>query len=486
MAKQRAARRRKTQSIGSGVVMPTRNLAGKARAQRPGSELDRGQVIRNDLNQYISNAISEIRNRTDVNDIIRALMREDGLFSSAANAMVALAANSGYRIAGYDSTGAMDMDVMSAAYSLMDRFNMLHDYSQGYNDKPGNKGLLATLQLDVVGTGGCGLELVLDPEFGPERLVPVGYSSIEWNADGRGGRYPTQDDGEIDLNLPTVFIAEHNRNADEAYSVSLLRPGLDHTVSFNEFLEDLHRAVNRTGHSRLIASILAEKVAAAMPPEAAADPAKRAAFFDQAREQVEDALAGLEPEDAIVSYDSVKYSVEDTGGNKADYSALLQTLGNLLGVSLKTPATVSGLRADGGQGLSNAETLIYLKVVEAARPPVEEVLSRALTLAIRLLGIDGYVSLQFMPINLRPEDELEAYRGTRQKRILEALSYGLINDAQACYELGLRPQNLVTSLAGTGFYTKSKSAGNEEAERESSTGRALNPGTPAKSGGDDQ
>ncbi|MCY1297298.1 hypothetical protein D9M70_467330 [compost metagenome] len=346
--------------------------------------------------------------------------------------------------------------------------------------------LLATLQLDVIGTGGCGLELVLDQTFGPERLVPIGYSTMTWEADGKGGRYPTQDGGDIPLNLPTVFIAEHNRNADEAYAVSLLRPGLSHTMNFNEFLEDTNRAVNRTGHSRLIATLVSEKVAAAAPDDVKIDPSKRAAFFNQVREEVERALAGLEPEDALVAYDSVEYDVKDTGGSKADYTALLTTLGNLLGASLKTPASVSGLRASGGQGLSNAETLIYLKVVEATRPPVEEVLSRALTLAVRLLGIEGNVYFEFLPVNLRPEDELEAYKGTKQKRILELLSYGLITDAEACYQLGVRPQGMFDTLAGTRFYAGTASTAGDEGERESSTGRALNPGTPSKSGGDDQ
>lgn len=27
-------------------------------------------------------------------------------------------------------------------------------------------------------TGGCSVELVLDKEFGPERLVPIGYSTV--------------------------------------------------------------------------------------------------------------------------------------------------------------------------------------------------------------------------------------------------------------------------------------------------------------------
>lgn len=488
MAKQRTPNSQSSRyrNTGSGVVLPSRNLAGKSRASRPGSNLSRGDTIRNTIGTYVQNAISEVRSRQDINEILRVLMREDGLVSNAANSMVAIASQSGFRIAGRDSTGAMSMEVMSVAYSLLDRLNMIHDYSQGFNDKPGNKSLLATLQMDVIGTGGCGLELVLDPAFGPERLVPVGYSTIEWVADGKGGRYPTQDDGEIELNIPTVFIAEHNRNADEAYAASLLRPGLDHIIQFNEFLEDMHRSLNRVGHSRLVATLVAEKIAAAMPPEYQNDAEKSAKFFDDARTQVEEALAGLEPEDAIVSFDSVDYSVEDTGGSKSDYTSLLGTLGNLTGASLKTPASVSGLRAGGGQGLSNAETLIYLRVTEATRPPVEEVMSRALTLAIRLMGIDGYVSFEFMPINLRPEEELEAYKGTRQKRVLEQLSLGLINDAEACYLLGLRPQSMVAELAGTGFYSKNQSATSDEAERESSTGRALNPGTPSKSGGDDQ
>ncbi len=43
---------------------------------------------------------------------------------------------------------------MGTAYSLLDRLSTLHDYSQGFNDKPGMQSLLTTLQIDVIGTGG--------------------------------------------------------------------------------------------------------------------------------------------------------------------------------------------------------------------------------------------------------------------------------------------------------------------------------------------
>lgn len=472
-------------ATGAAVVLPSRNLAGKAKAKRPGSNQERGSSINNSLLEFANNDISNISTRTDVNEIIRKLIREEGLFSSAANSMVALSTGEGWRVAGYDSSGTMSSEVMGAAYLVMDAFSMLHDYSKGYNDKPSMAALLATLQMDVVTTGGCGAELVLDQTFGPERLVPIGYSTIQWFADGNGGRYPTQDKGDTVLNFPTIFIGEHNRNPDEAYSVSLLRPGLAHTINFNGFIEDMHRALNRTGHSRLIASIAAEKIKAAATEEVQADPAKMGQLYAQVIQEVTEALAGLEPEDAVVTYDSVTYTVEDTGGNKADYSSMLTTLGNLLGASLKTPASVSGLRASGGQGLSNAETLIYLKVVQGTRPPVEEVLSRALTLAVRLQGVDGHVAFEFMPINLRPEAELEAYLATKQKRVLELLSYGVINDAHAAWELGLRPQVLQVLLAATGFYQKSASNATHT-DRTNSAEAASQPDTPAQSGGDDK
>lgn len=471
-------------SVGAEVVLPRNKLAGKARAKRPGSDLDRGQTIRNEHARFLPKSIDQIRNRADVSEVIRTLLREEGLFSSAGNAMVSLAGNSGWKLAGYDTGGVMSLEVMGLAYVLMDRLDTLSDYSQGFNDKPDSKSLINSLMLDTVTSGGCGAELVLAPDFSPERLVPIAYDSIDKEADGKGGWYPTQDGGDIELNLPTVFIGEHGRQPGEPYAHSILRPGLNSTIHFNEFLEDTRRSLNRVGHSRMTAIIDAEKVAASAPDEVKADPNKLANYLRQEHASVVKALEELEPEDAVVAFDSVSFNVEDTGGSKADYSTFLTMLGNLLGASLKTPSSATGLRAQGGQGLSNAETMVYLQVVDSIRAPVEEVLSRALTLAVRLLGMDGFVKFVFDPINLRPSDELEAYRGTKQKRILEKLSWGVINDAQACFELGLRPQGLQRLLAGTEFYNRRSDTG--EGERVSSTGRALNPDTPSQSGGDDQ
>lgn len=457
-------------------------LANKVQSKQPGSDRDKGESLTNSSRRFLASAITQAKTRTDVNEIIRLLMREEGLFSSATQSMVAIASKSGYRIAGYSAEGVMDLGVMDTAYSVLDSIDSLDDY-EGFNDNIGVDSLLSTLTLDVVASGGCGAELVLSKEHLPNRIVPISYNSITWNSDGNGGRYPTQENGDIELNVPNVFVAEHNRMADESYAESMMRSGLMQTFEFAEFLEDTHRSLNRSGHNRLIATLDQSKVRDTAPADIRNDPKKMAEYYNSVRSAVEDAISGAEPEDAFVAYDSVEYDVKEMAASKADYSSLLTTLGNLLGVSLKTPASVSGLRSSGAQALSNAETLIYLKVVEAVRPAVEIIMSRALTLAIRLLGVDGYIKFEFNPIDLRPKTELEAYQGARLNRVLTLLSYGIINDAMACYELGIRPSGLIKELAGTGFYQTKVQEGT--GERESSTGRALNPGTPSKSGGRD-
>ena len=86
-------------ATGAQVILPTRNLAGKARAKRPGSDLDRGDTISNTLKRFNLSAISNISSRTDVNEIIRLLCRENGMFSSAANSMAAISVGTGFRLA---------------------------------------------------------------------------------------------------------------------------------------------------------------------------------------------------------------------------------------------------------------------------------------------------------------------------------------------------------------------------------------------------
>ena len=470
------------------IELPRMKTAGKARIKGPAGSKNKGDSISRD-DRYTANKQSSAitRNRSSINKIIQELAQQDGIFSSAVNAIVTLSTNKGYKVAGYNANGTMDLGIMQAAYTLIDRLDGASTY-EAYSDKMSMRELINSLTIGVVTSGGCGVELVLDNDSFPDRLIPIDYSTIEWSAaDDNGSRYPTQTDNDNDLNIPTVILAEHMRHPGSSYAVSMLRPGIEMTFMYMEFIEDMRRALRQTGNPRLLAKLVTEKVTQSMPQSVKDDPAKVREWMQAVYAEVSSALSNMEPEDAAVFWDSVEITIEQATGEKADYATLLKTMANMFGTSVKSPASALGLRVEGGQGLSNSETLIYMKTVGAVPYTVCSVLSRAFTLGIRLMGFEGSVKISPNAVELRPETELEAYYASKQNRILKQLSLGLINDAQACYELDLRPDMLTQTLAGTRFDDgEVASADANDPDRTNSAEASLNPGTPTKSGGEDQ
>lgn len=468
------------------IILPSK-LAGKVRSAT-GYKGDRGVDIENPYERFIEELSKTVRKRGDATEIIRALASDDGMMSTAVYSMVQIA-NTKYYVVGYDSqTNGPSIDATLMAQWQMSLMDTLSDYSKGYNSKRTMRATVESLIREVALTGACAQELVLDEYQLPSYIQPVAYDTLIKRSDGKGGYYPTQKaEGSepIELNIPNFFISESNLEAESAYSISLFRAGLRQNFMLQEFLEDTRRGVRKTGHSRLVAKLIAEQIAEAAPPEVKRDPKKLAAFMLAAKSGVEEALKDIEPEDAVVSFDSVEFSVEDIGASKSDYAPLLKLLANISGSSMKTPSSISGLRADGSQSLSNAETLTYLKIAKSLTGPVEDVMSRAMTLAVRLHGIDGYVKFYMRDIDLRPEAELEAYKSARQNRILQQLSLGLIDDVYARCRLDIPVLQGMTMLQGTGFLEKSNESG-APVDRKDAMGKDLNPGTPTKSGGADQ
>jgi hypothetical protein len=104
---------------------------------------------------------------------------------------------------------------------------------------------------------------------------------------------------------------------------------------------------------------------------------------------------------------------------------------------------------------------------------LNEIFSRAFTLATRLLGYDVVVEFRYSPVELRPETELEAFKQTRQMRVLELLSYGFLTDEEASLELtGKLPPKGFKPLSGTQF--KTGGVKDENSDPSSNNGSTLN------------
>ena len=472
------------------VILP-RTILGKAKASTPASAVERGQTIPKETLNVLNTSIESLRATNQVPQAIRELISAEGTFSASVFDFVEVASGS-YKVAAYETgTHLLSTDGTRLAESIVAAIDTLYDYSKGFSDKQTFQNLIDMSLLEVLTTGALAHELVLNKARLPDRINCFAYDTVEWVSRGDGTRFPQQTSSTgdpINLDLPTVFISDLHRFANKAYARSMLEPAINGSYNYQAFMEEVRRAVRRSGHSRLKITLDSEKVTAAAPPEVRNDSKKLIEWMEKIRSTVEETVKTLQPEDAIIMYDSAKAELIKGEGEKSDYVPLINAISGALATSLKVSPSIIGLRITGSQSLSNTESLIFLKVAKAIRKPVEDNLSRALTLAVRLYGADVYVKFTFDPINLRPEDELEAFKTMHQARILEQLSEGFISDDEAAMLLGTgaRPPG-APKLMGTGFTRGGKGIDASKASpNDDPQGRALQSDSPTKGGGESQ
>jgi hypothetical protein len=474
------------------TILP-RRLAGKATSASKVTPIPKGSDVtaRDQLSVIDGQTVRSLRQTNKIVQALRLACRLDGTLSTAVYDLVQIA-NSGLRVRAYNSTDhRFNYEATVVAHGVLSRMNTLADYTKGYADRRPLGSVLETALRETVLTGAIAGELVMDAARLPERIQIVPFETVVFKSRGDGTKYPVQrgiTPQEISLDIPNFWIIESHLGADSPYPRSMLEAGLPTVFHYMEFIEDMRRVTRNSGHSRMVMTLNAEQVRAAAPEAAQKTEAAMKAYMEGVREELQNVVSSLEPEEALVVYDVAEAEVFAPKGIKTDYSQLLQTLAGMTATSLKSHPSILGLRLQGSQSLSNTESLIFLQVAAAAQTAVAGFMSRALTLSTRLFGVDAYVKAEFRPINLRPEDELEAFKVMKQDRILDQLSLGLITDDEACFELDLPPRAPgAPPLSGTFFRdSASQNRAGEVSPNQDPMGRALQPDTPTRGGGRSQ
>lgn len=478
------------------VVMP-KKVNTKVMSAPAQGNVNPGQDIRRPTESNRTLQIDEIRAETDVVKAIRRLATDERYTSNAVFSIVHLALTN-FRAVGYDTvTGEYSQEVTNIANQVISRMDTLNDYTKKFNKKPTVRQFVETSLREAAVSGAVAAELVLDKSGLPDRLQSVAYETLTFVQKKDGMVFPKQKpaaggggkngSGDIELDIANFFVCELNLGANETYATPMYKSSLIDTFQNNDFIDDMRRVVFRAGHSRLVVTLNSDKVRASASEEVRDDEAKMMQYMTDVQNQVQKAVGQLRPEDGVVVYDSMDVDVADIGGEKSDYVPLLQQVSNMQATSLKAPPSILGIRSEGSQSLANSETLIYLKIAKAIQGPVCDLMSRALTLSVRLLGVQGYVKFVMDPIELRPESEREAYKMTRQQRILNQLSLGIITDEHACLMLGVPYRPDMPQLSGTRFLDKSASnTYNSNPDNTGGMEQTLSPDTPSKAGGESQ
>lgn len=416
-----------------------------------------------------------LRNGASTRAIIRDFCAASPDLSAARWAYLRIGLPARFTAIARNPDGSINPEATRLTQALITRFDLLPDYSEGFTGAQSVRATSESLAMDLIMYGSCAGEVVLGRDRLPKRIQPLSVTQIQFVADKDKTLRPIQKIGseEISLDQPTFIYVALDQDLLEPYSSSPMESAIKPVIYSEGFASTITRIVGKTLHPRQHVSIDEEAVRRNLSPEAQADPTKSVEEINAIISSIENKINGLSPENAIVSLSSLAFSVENPGnsGLSAEYETLQKMAQARLSAGSKTNNTVLGY-SSASSNIASSEIMLFLKsCIGAVTRPVEEYWSRALTLSVRLFGIECTVEFKFEDPGLRPAEELLAFKQTKQTMILEQLSLGLIDDMTACLALtGNLPPVGMAPLSGTMF----KNAGGGQA--------SIGPNTPSNDG----
>lgn len=449
------------------------------------AKVDNSQNLRQPDRNLATTDIAQLSRTGGTREVLRELGHASPNLSAAIAAHLRTAITRRYTATAKNIDGTFNREATSAINQLLARMDALPDFSEGFARPNTLRSNSESLGKELALYGSMCAELVLDDALLPSRIQPISTTSIEWRP--KGDRLiPVQVVGgdEFILDEATFFYSSLDQELMEAYSSSPFESAIKPTFFTEKLMADITRVIHRALHPRVEVTLDEESIRKYAPPEALHDPDKLEEYIESVITSVENAVNNLNPEDALVHFDNIVVKMLNNGN--ISLSRELETLENMgdsmLSTGTKTPPTVLGHHKS-SSNVSSTEALLFLKQVEGSLQfKLNEMYSRILTLAVRLVGFDCYVEFKYEPINLRPDMELEAFRAQKQSRVLELLSLGLMTDEQASLELtGDLPPEDYTPLSGTFFKSQNPSDENPyngEENNGSTLNQDLEPDTP--------
>jgi len=280
------------------------------------------------------------------------------------------------------------------------------------------------------------LFIQLDDDFHVVKFQVVDCDRIKFRRKNRTDTkdipYITVDNREVELDFANFLWQPLDPDADQLTGNNPLRPGLRSTFTKMEFMDNLRKVLNNQAWPKIKVVLDEQSVLQLAPPEVRQDPKKLIDFFNTYIGKVEDQLTGIDPDQNIIVWDTVKeIDFLESKGN-FDPNAYAKLLESEQISSFKSPPSVVGKGGsqDTGEGLASAELVIFRRTIKAYRSVIETLYSRAFTMAMRLNGLQGFAKFRFKEFTLRPPEESAQFDSIRQDTVITAWEVGAIGDQE--------------------------------------------------------
>ena len=427
-----------------------------------------------------------LRNGQDTRTIIRDFVSASPDLSAAVWAYARLGVPQSWTAIAKNPDNTFNREATLLVQQLATRFDLLPDYAtDGFTGPQSIRATSESLARELMMYGSACGEVVLGKDRLPKRIQPISTTQVKFVAGNDKMLVPWQyiADQKINLDYPTFLYVSLDQSLLDPYSTSPLESAIKPVIYSEQFSNDITRVVGKVIHPRQKVKINEEQVRKFLSPEAKTDNQKAVDELNAITAAIEQKINSLTPQDALVYLDSLEFEVENpsNAGLATEYSVLQEMSNARLSAGSKTNGTILGF-ASGSSNIASSEIMLFMKsCAGAVKAPIEEFWSRAFTLSARLFGLDVVVEFRYAPIDLRPENELLAFKQTEQMMTLEKLSLGLISDDEACLILNgqLAPTGM-KPLSGTMFHKPAPAADPQNPSNSGSTlNQKLKPTTPS-------
>jgi len=458
------------------VIVPKRAATAKALTPTFNAASPQNALTVPQYRDHLSD-LFDTRQASDARDLIKLLMVQDPDASAATNAFLTTA-NTDLVALVKDVNGAIDRPGMQTLNQILLSLTTRYDYSKGFEHRLSLKSLAESMRYMILLRGMIAAEAVITKEGIFNEVRQIDPSTLEWYEKQNGVRTPIQKISgvdDIDLNTPTFFVSYFRQDPTSLYPASPFVSAINTIAARQQVINDLYRIMQVTGYPRMQIKVMEEILTKHAPPIVKADPVQLRSYVDQQLAQISNAVASLRPDQAFVHTDSIEPAMmnEAKAGMTLNIEPIIKTLNAQNQAGLRAVSTILG-RGEAGVNTASVEARIFSMTAQELNEPVADILSRILTLVLRLSGSQSYVEVKFRPVELRPDLELEPQRVLKSDRLKKDLSLGIIDDDEYHLEMygRIRPDS-APILSGTGFMEKQEAGSGTGADTISPNSDAL-------------
>lgn len=446
------------------VIMP-RSAGGKKGGVADTTTFNRSSpdaVLARPSDREHLNSLLDRRLNVGGAELMAELFRSDSDVSATVNAFLTVA-DTKPRWVVRDPAGVVDRAGQEIVDQIIQRLVTRFDYTKPrpFALKPSLRGLFESMRYMILLRGALPVELVFDQRLVPGELRMIDPQTLEWTEPKSGQPIPEQVvNGErTSLDIPTFFISHFRKDPTRLYSQSFFMAAINTIAARQQVINDMYSIMRKTGFPRMTARLLEEVLRKNAPAKCKEDETEMRRWLTDRRNELQQQLTNMSPEQALVSFDSTDFGIlnEKNPAAGIDITSIIKVLNEANQAALKTMSTIIG-RGETGVNTASVEARIFSMNAEQINRPIEDVMSQALTLALRLTGSQSRVEFSFAKVEMRPDLELEPQKTMRQARLMEQLSLGIINDDEYHMEMfgHIRP-DYAPELAGTNFLTQNSS-----------------------------